>query len=103
MAVYEVPFSGVPESFTVSLGGIAYVLLVRWNVVDQCWVLDISDTTPTLIIGGVPIVTGTDLLAQYAYLGFTGGLVAQTDHSPDTVPAYDNLGTNSHLYFVTAP
>jgi hypothetical protein len=41
---------------------------------------------------GVPLVTGVDLLAQYAYLGFIGSLVVQTDHDPDATPTYENLG-----------
>jgi len=66
----------------------------------QAWVLDIADVSSDPIVQGIPLVTGCDLLAQYAYLGIPGQLVVQTDGSPDTMPTYANLGTNSHLYYV---
>ena len=55
------------------------------------------------MVCGIPLVTGADLLAQYAYLGFPGQLWIWTDGVRDAVPSYLGLGLSSHLFFVTVP
>lgn len=101
MAVYEIPLSAKPETFTIALAGKSYRLTVIWrDAVDGGWVLDIADANGNRLVGGIPLVTGCDLLAQYSHLGFGGALVVQTDHDPDAVPTFANLGSTSHLYFV---
>ncbi len=70
--------------------------------VDQ-WVLDISDQSGTPILQGIPLVTGADLLAQYGYYNFGGGLWVSTTNNPDAVPTFDNLGGaagDAQLYWV---
>lgn len=101
MTAYEIPLSPKPQVFSISLGGVTYKMTLRWNEPASSWMLDIGDETGALLVGSVPLVTGADLLAQYAYLGFAGKLIVQTDHDPNAVPTYDNLGTTGHLYFIT--
>ena len=98
---YEIPLSASPQSFRIGLGAQIYQCVVRWSVAANAWLLSLSDDTGDAIVSSIPLVTGTDLLSQYAYLDFGGQLIAQTDHSPDTPPTYDNLGQLGHLYFVT--
>jgi hypothetical protein len=100
MTVYEVPLSPTPQTFGISLGGINYQMTIYW-VVGCGWVLNIADQSNAPIVNGIPLVTGADLLAQYAYLGFTGSLVVQTDHAADATPTFDNLGVTSHLFYVS--
>jgi predicted Zn-dependent protease with MMP-like domain len=100
---YQIPLVASQQQLQVALGGIVYTLTVRWNDAAGSWTVDIGDSANNLIIGGIPLVTGTDLLGQYAYLGFGGKLVAQTDFDADAVPTYTNLGTNGNLFFVTEP
>ena len=103
MATYEVPLTPAPQQLEISLGGIFYQLTVVWRDADEGgWVMDIADAQSVPILQGVPLVTGADLLAQYAYLGFRGSLIVQTDHNTDETPTYTNLGKQSHLYFVTS-
>jgi hypothetical protein len=102
MTSYEIPLSPKPQAFSIALGGITYKMTLRWNVPASAWMLDIADATGDLMVGSIPLVTGVDLLAQYAYLGFTGKLVVQTDNDSNAVPTFDNLGTTSHLYFITS-
>lgn len=103
MATWEIPLSPEPQRLAITLAGVAYVLTVRWRDADQGgWVLDIADGQSVPILAGVPLVTGADLLAQYAHLGFAGELIVQTDHDLDAVPTFENLGDTSHLYFVGA-
>jgi hypothetical protein len=106
-SIAEIPTeSGHPFNETVTWGGVAYTLFFKWNTVTQCWQLDIYDVdgiTPILI--GLPIVTGTDLLGQFGYipLATTTVITVMTTgpfNSPDSVPTFDNLGTDGHVYLV---
>lgn len=99
---YEIPLSPQPQTFQIALVGTTYGFLVQWNVANASWVIDISDASGNPIVSGIPMVTGCDLLDQFGYLSFGFALVAQTDNAPDTVPAFDNLGTTAHLYAITA-
>lgn len=69
----------------------------------QGWVMDILDASANPIVSGIPLVTGRDLLAQYAHLGIGPNvqLWALTDGNPSAVPTGTNLGIDSHLYVVT--
>ncbi|WP_250538817.1 MULTISPECIES: phage baseplate plug protein [unclassified Caballeronia] len=102
MTAYEIPLSAKPQTFSIALGGVTYKMTIRWNVPAAAWMLDIADATGNPMVGSVPLVTGVDLLGQYAYLGFTGQLVVQTDNDPDAVPTFGNLGSTGHLYFLTS-
>lgn len=99
---YEIPLTPSPQVFKISLGGVTYTLTLSWNTAPTGgWVLDIADVNDNPIVGGIPLVTGVDLLAQYGYLGFNGQLVAQSDFDVTVPPTYQNLGITSHLYFLT--
>lgn len=65
------------------------------------WVLDIADSANNPLVQGIPLVTGCDLLQQFGHLGIGGALWVLTDGDPMAVPTYHNLGSLSHLYFVT--
>jgi len=97
---YEIPLTPEPQRFTISLGSTSYALTVKWNAPHGAWMLDIAMPSGTLVLGGIPLVTGVDLLGQYAYLGFTEQLVCQSDFDLDAVPTFENLGTQGHLYFL---
>jgi hypothetical protein len=102
MSVFEIPLSPAPQTFSISLSGVDYQLTVRWNVVAAAWTLDVADTAGEPIVVGIPIVTGVDLLEQYAYLNLGGKLIAQSDNTPDAVPTFANLGAGGRLYWVVA-
>jgi hypothetical protein len=63
------------------------------------WVLDIADDIGNPILSGIPLVTGANLLSQYGYLGFGGGLYVMTTSDPDAVPTFENLGDDGLLYW----
>lgn len=98
--VYEVPLIAATQTFQIDLNDITYRFTLRFNQYAACWLLDISDASDALLLGGVLLVTGADLLGQHRHLGFAGALVAQTDHDADTVPSLESLGTNGHLYYL---
>jgi len=98
---FDIPLSpSAAQKFSVSLSGAVYTMQVRWNDASQCWVLDILDSTNKAILQGVPLVTGCNLLGEFAYLGIAGQLIVQTDNDAFAVPTFANLGSTGHLYYV---
>ncbi len=101
---YEVPLTGAAQKFQITLANVKYQMQLQYrNAVNGGWFLDIFDILGNSIAAGIPLVTGADLLAQLRHLGIGGGLMCSTDGNPDAVPTYANLGSTSHLYFVTTP
>jgi hypothetical protein len=103
VSTYKIPLQpGVPQTFAATLDGVTYTLTLLYrNDPSGGWVLDIADANGNPILGGIPLVTGVNLLEQYAHLGFVGGLYVQTTSDPDAVPTFENLGSDALLYWVT--
>lgn len=102
MTAYEIPLAPQAQTFSILLNGANYALTLMWRSVDALggWVLDIADAYNNPLVQGIPLVTGCDLLGQYQYLGFGGGLWVLTDGDSTAIPTYSNIGSLSHLYFV---
>lgn len=89
------------QRFRHDLGGITYNFRLLFNdAISPAWYLDIGDEDQNILVAGIPLVTGVDLLAQYRYLGFPGSLIVTTDRGAGEVPTFDGLGVTSHLYFI---
>lgn len=97
---FEIPLSSQPQVFNIQLAGVTYWMTLRWNVIAECWMLDLADSSRTPLIQGIPLVTGVDLFGQYEYLKLGGWLIVQTDFDPSAVPTFENLGTQGRLFFV---
>lgn len=97
---YEIPLSADAQRFKVLLSGIEYQMTLIYRP-GAGWVLDIANRQGVAIVSGVPLVTGADLLAQYAHLGFSGRLWVRGSIDPDEVPTFENLGSESFLFWVT--
>jgi hypothetical protein len=100
LTISEIPLQPQPQRFTISLANVFYGFYVQWREKAQQWIMDISDRDGNLLIAGVPLLPGADLLAQYQYLGIDGELWVASDGVPDISPTYSNLGVGSHLYFL---
>lgn len=99
----EIPLSPTPQRFAITLGARQYRLSLRYlDTQEGGWLLDIADLSDTPILRGLPLVTGHDLLEQYASLDLGGTLTLATDADSDAVPSFETLGTASHLYFTAA-
>jgi hypothetical protein len=69
----NISFVNIPEYSTtaarweaqVDLSNTRYKLNVSWNTCAEAWVMAIMDTNNKLILGGVRLSVGTDLLAKY--------------------------------------
>lgn len=101
ITTYKIPLIAQAQQFQITILGVDYTLLVVWNPVMACWVLDILDPLLVPILTGIPIVTGVDLLGQYEHLNFGGGLIALSSPDRYVVPSLTSLGDSSQLYFVT--
>lgn len=98
---FEIPVAAsTAQVFSITLNGTSYILTLVYRDTDMGgWILDIADSTGANIVCGIPLVTGANLLDQYAYLGIKGGLVVATDGAFLTPPTFDNIGVIGHLYF----
>lgn len=97
---YEIPLSPNAQRFFITLAGVQYQMLLVYREHDLGgWFLDIATAAGVPLVSGVPLVTGVDLLEPYPDLKFGGPLYVMTDGDPSAVPTFDNLGTQSHVYF----
>jgi hypothetical protein len=103
MATFKIPLSTTPQTFEITLAGKDYLMTSKFCSADEGgWQLDINDAvTGAAIVAGLAVVTGTDILAGLDYLGFQGVLFAYTDGDQNAPPTFDNLGTESNVYFDT--
>jgi hypothetical protein len=102
---YLIPTQPQAQQIQITLGTVAYNLVLRWNVPNASWMMDILDDSGNQILSGVPVVTGEDLLAPFSYLGIGGSvgageIQAQTASDTFAVPTYANLGTDGNLYWL---
>lgn len=97
---FEIPTQPQNQQFTIMLSGLQYTLIVRWNKFSDAWSMDVLDVSGNDLLLGAPLVTGTDLLAQFAYLGIGGQMIVQSDGETDSVPTFESLGSTGHLYYV---
>lgn len=102
-AAFEVPTMPQSQALDVSLGGVTYHLVITWNPAANCWNMDVEDSLQNPIVQGLQLITGADLLEQFAYFGIGGSLIVQSDFDSSEVPDYASLGTTGHLFFVTPP
>jgi len=100
MPAYEIPLSPKAQLVTVQLAGVKRKLNFYWNPTSECWFMDVMDDVSTPLIMGIPVVTGLDLLEQFAYMNLGGSIVVQTDHGPLLNPTFENLGVTGHVFFV---
>lgn len=103
MTWFLIPLINGPQQFQIALAGVNYILVIKWNDSDEAgWQFDLllADTDEYLV-AGQPFITGADLLEGLEYLGIGGQLIVYTNGLPFAVPTFENLGSNSNLYFLT--
>ncbi|ECE0889781.1 hypothetical protein DUV30_23710 [Salmonella enterica subsp. diarizonae] len=99
MQLNEIPLSPDNQQFRILLGNTTYTLRIIWRDAAG-WILDVMDSGGVVLLSGVPLVTGLNLLEQYPQLGINGALVVVTDKGAPVDPTKTNLGMYSHLVFV---
>lgn len=98
---FKIPLINIPQRFAIDLAGKSYIVLCRYNTEMENWLISMQDgDTEADIFDSVPLVTGVDLLAQYAHLGIPGSLIVYTDGNEFAPPTEFNLGRECNLYYV---
>lgn len=99
MQINEISLSPDNQQFRILLGDTTYTLRIIWRDTAG-WIMDVMDSGGAVLLSGVPLVTGVNLLQQYPQSGIDGELVVITDKGAPEDPTKDNLGIYSHLIFV---
>ncbi len=99
MIVSEIPLSPDNQTFNIDIAGTRWRMSIIWREV--WWVMNLADSSRNILISGIPLVTGVDLLAQHAWLGFNFQLAVDCDDSTQIYPGKTDLGIRSHLYVIT--
>ena len=110
MQILEIPVNNTPnssQSFTVTVDNgarnISILLKLRYLDLYRLWVADISDSvTGKALIYGVPLVTGTNILGQYEYLGIGSLYVIPAEPTKLEHPDNHTLGSTFSLVWSDA-
>ncbi|ECL9665853.1 hypothetical protein S350_25725, partial [Salmonella enterica subsp. enterica serovar Derby] len=84
MTIQEIPLTADNQQFSIILAGITWRIRIIWR--DLYWIMDLQNDRGEPVISGIPLVTGADLLAQYAYMGLGFKLVVMCDDSTQDYP-----------------
>lgn len=96
----QLPLQSGPQTYDIVLSGIDYQLTFTYHdALDMGWTLDVSFADGSPIIAGIPLVCGSDLLAQYQHLNLGGALIVL--NANQMAPTYADMGTSLVLLYVT--
>lgn len=95
-----IPLKKLPRySINVTLENNIYILTVHWNVIDLAWYMDIYGVSNSEDITGIKLVTGPNLIKQYAMLELGAFYIIDvTGHEAD--PDFDNINITHLLMYV---
>ena len=99
MAIEEIPLTPDNQNYSITLSGTVYQFRMVWR--EAFWCLDILNSGGVDIITGIPLITGYNLLEQYAYLNPGFSLYVFCDIAGQENPTKTDMGTYIHLYVIT--
>ena len=96
---FRIPLTNEPQKFNITLDEIEYTMICRYNPEMPNWTICMIDAiTQVPIFTCLPLVTGVDLLSQFAFTGIKGSMIVYTDGNAGAIPTLENLGQESNLY-----
>jgi hypothetical protein len=102
VAGFRIPLVNIPQTFDINLSNLPFKMKITWNDAMKSWMMALLDgNTQDVLIESMPLVTGADLLEQFAYLQIPGQLIVFTKGGVTDEPTFDNLGADSNLYYIT--
>lgn len=97
--IYQIPLGSGAQQFTVDLGGTKYKIRLLYRKADGGgWFLDLYDARGNIVLAGLPLRPGHDLLEPYQYLGI-GHLYVAVDGGAERDPDYSDMGSAVSLYY----
>lgn len=100
MEIFELPLQSYDQTFSVALGDTEYRLRLQWNRPMRAWLLSVFTAGGEEMIRGYALCTGTNVLHQYRYMGFSGTLLLAKESDTDGMPSRYDLGGESRLYYI---
>ena len=93
---FMVPMTNDGSSQRSIMLGSTYVSLVtRWNYTSKCWSLDLIDATSTVLLAGLKLIPGADILTPYtAVKALLGGSLFVYEHHDEDYKDPEKLGTD---------
>jgi hypothetical protein len=105
MSIQKIPVDSIlsNKEFRTELDGIFYLLAFRFNSRALVWMMNISDEDSNIIIAGIPLVLGVDLLGRFQDTKLPPGSLFVNNFSEANIEANrDNLGEDVLLLYNTA-
>jgi hypothetical protein len=111
MAAQLVPLTQAPnQSLTVQLTvdgkPLTLNLVLSYSAMAGWWQMQVSDAQNNLLIGSVPLITGSypaaNVLAQYGYLAIGSAYLLNTGNSVNDYPGANDLTSFSLVWGDTA-
>ncbi len=75
------------DNFSMTIDGLFYTFRQLWNT-EGFWTIDIFDADKVIIISGIRLVAGINLLDQYPVLRFNILIDTDTDPTRDNLELY---------------
>jgi len=90
-----------PFFFTVSLGGIDFILKFQFNSREKFWYMDVQDTAGNQIRSGLKVVVNYPLLLRWKETGVrpVGELFVIDTRAEPQDPGLEDLGVNGILAY----
>jgi hypothetical protein len=94
------PYYSYTEQVTIE--NVVYILRFNWNYRQQSWHLDVFDKDKVLLVSGIRLVKGLNILRPYQYLPIPlGEILIGEDGNPYGDVADGALGTTAFVYYAT--
>ena len=96
----KIPLTTGAQAFSIQLGEkfCTFTLIYRNAKVGSAWYLDVYADNGELLLQGIPLVCGVNLLEQHAYRGL-GKLTAKVGGMDNVTPSYADMGAELELYW----
>lgn len=102
MSVLIIPVDAVSAYYTFEtrLEDNSYRFTLRWNQTSETWYADVEGLTNDVLLLGLPLIVGVDLLSPFAILEL-GSLYVYDAESREENPSRDSLGDRHKLIHIT--
>lgn len=86
--------------FSIVLSGVVYTLTFRYNGRMSRWMMNITDSSGTDLLNGIPCLIGVSMTGRFVELGLPDGdFFCIDDTNQDTQPTRDSFGIDHTLLY----